>query len=389
MMFKSIYADLHIHVGRDYKQNQIKISASKHLTLRNILEVSSNEKGIELIGIVDSHAPNILYEIKQLIHVGEAYELSGGGIRYRNVTLLLGSEIELYDEYSQGPFHVLIFLPTVEKMEHFSQWLKDKMKNIHLSSQRIYCTGIKLQRKIKELEGLFIPAHVFTPFKSLYGRGVKQSLTEVFDPDLIDAIELGLSSDTEMADHIKELHRYTYLTNSDSHSLSKIGREYQKLNVKEITFEDLSLCLQGKNGRKIISNYGMNPRLGKYYRTVCQSCFTEVKINTKVCPTCQSKKIVHGVFDRIQQLKTSDITSPKRPPYIYQVPLEYIPGLGNKTFQRLLDAFHTEMNVIHHVSYEELCEVVPKKVANYIIDMRSGKLMIDAGGGGKYGRVIE
>ena len=79
------------------------------------------------------------------------------------------------------------------------------VKNITLSSQRIYCDGRTLQKTVKSLGGLFIPAHVFTPFKSLYGKGVRSSLTEVFDPELIDAIELGLSSDTEMVKDIEEL----------------------------------------------------------------------------------------------------------------------------------------------------------------------------------------
>lgn len=388
-MFKHIFADLHIHIGSDHKQNPVKISGSKNLTLRNILQVASEEKGIELIGIVDSHVPNILIEIKELLSSGEANELSDGGIRYQNVTLLLASEIEVYDEYSQGPFHVLVFLPTIATMTNFSQWLSDKIKNIHLSSQRIYCTGRELQRKVKALDGLFIPAHVFTPFKSLYGRGVEKSLTEVFDPEAIDAIELGLSSDTEMADAIFELHHYSYVTNSDSHSLRKIGREYQKLKMKEASFKELVYCLTEKDNREIVSNYGMNPRLGKYYRTVCQTCFTEVAIDTNVCPKCQSKKIVNGVYDRIQQLKTNHSKVPKRPPYIYQVPLEYIPGLGNKTLSRLLDAFGTEMNIIHHVPYDELNQVVPNRIADYILKMRAGKLEIAAGGGGKYGRVIE
>src|SRR5699024_2029663 len=148
----------------------------------------------------------------------------------------------------------------------------------------IYSTGRELQAKTKELSGLFIPAHVFTPFKSLYGRGVRNSLTEVLDPSQIDAIELGLSSDSRMADKITELHSYPYVTNSDSHSLSKIGREYQQIKVKEASFKEFSLSLQNKENRQIINNYGMNPHLGKYYRTVCQHCFTEVPLGRKTCP---------------------------------------------------------------------------------------------------------
>lgn len=388
-MLKNIFADLHIHIGRDYKQNHVKISASPELTISNILKEASRHKGIELIGVVDCHAPNVLAEIQSLLDRDIAYELQDGGIRFEHVTLLLGSEIEVYDEHSQGPFHVLVFLPTMKKMHEFSNWLTNKMTNIHLSSQRIYCTGRELQAKTKQLNGLFIPAHVFTPFKSLYGKGVLASLTEVLDPELIDAIELGLSSDTEMADQIVELHRYPYVTNSDSHSLGKIGREYEQIKVKEASFKELAYCLQEKAGRMLVSNYGMNPHLGKYYRTVCQHCDIEVPITTKICPACESKKIISGVADRIQQLAQETDQKRERPPYIYQVPLDYIPGLGPKTLENLLNTFQTEMNIIHYATFEQLIGVVSKQIATSIINMRQGKLNIASGGGGKYGRVID
>ena len=60
------------------------------------------------------------------------------------------------------------------------------------------------------------------------GRGVKTSLTEVFIPEYIDAIELGLSSDTNMADGIAELHSYSFLSNSDAHSLGKIAESIRQ-----------------------------------------------------------------------------------------------------------------------------------------------------------------
>ncbi len=94
-------------------------------------------------------------------------------------------------------------------------------------------------------------------------------MTEVFDPSLIDAAELGLSCDTDMASRVAELDPYTFLTNSDAHSLGKIGREYNEMLLKEANFTEFSLALKGKDGRKITANYGLNPKLGKYYRTAC------------------------------------------------------------------------------------------------------------------------
>src|SRR5690625_1253158 len=269
-MLNSYFADMHIHIGRDIYNKPVKITASKNLTLTNILIEASRRKGIDMVGIIDCHSPAVQEEILQLIHKEEAFELQDGGIRFENVTLILGSEIEVYDEFCKGPIHVLCYFPTLHNIHVFSKWLAGKMKNITLSSQRYYGSAKELQYKVKELEGLFIPAHVFTPFKSMYGKGVTESLAEVFDADLIDGIELGLSSDTEMADQINELHRYTFLTNSDSHSLAKIGREYQQITMQEPSFQEFNFALHDVEKRKIAANFGMNPKLGKIGRASCR-----------------------------------------------------------------------------------------------------------------------
>lgn len=386
-MLPPFFADLHIHIGRDIYDKPVKITGSKNLTLTNVLLESSRSKGIHLVGIIDCHAPHVQQELKQLLANNQARELEDGGIRFEDVTLILGSEIEVYDENCQGPIHVLCYLPTLAKMEKFTEWLATKMTNINLSSQRYYGSAKALQYKVKELDGLFIPAHVFTPFKSTYGKGVKQSLEEVFDPDLIDAIELGLSSDTNMADQIAELHAYPFVTNSDAHSLGKIAREYQEIEMEEPSFKEFNWALHQIKDRKISRNFGMNPRLGKYHTTVCGECYEPLTTSDQVCPTCGSTRIVKGVYDRIKELANANGDKVDRPAYMYQVPLEYLPSLGPKTYKKLLEKFNTEMNIIHHVPLNRLKEVVPEKLALAIIQMRNGELMITAGGGGKYGSI--
>src|SRR5690625_1573210 len=386
-ILKSYFADMHIHIGRDLYNHPVKITAAKNLTLTNVLRESSRRKGINLIGVIDSQAPAVQQEIKNLIKEGEAYELEDGGIRFEHVILLLGSEIEVYDDECQGPLHVLCYFPTLAKIEIFSEWLTTRMKNITLSSQRYYGTAKELQHKVKELAGIFIPAHVFTPFKSLYGKGVRSSLKEILDPDLIDGVELGLSSDTEMADQIEELHDYTFVSNSDAHSLPKIAREYQEILMKEPSFKEFYYALHQVEGRKIQRNFGMNPQLGKYHTTVCVDCLEALSPRDDKCTSCGSKKIVKGVFDRIKELANAQEEIVSRPPYIYQVPLEYLPKLGPKTFEKLISSFQTEMNIIHHVPHDELIEVVSEKLADYIIRNREGRMSIKAGGGGIYGKI--
>ncbi|AGT32636.1 hypothetical protein M493_11940 [Geobacillus genomosp. 3] len=380
------YADLHIHIGRTASGRPVKITGARTLTLENILHEAAHVKGIDLVGVIDSHVPEVLDELERAMDEHGWREHNEGGVSTGKVTLLLGSEIEVYDDRCRGPIHVLVFLPTVRAMRFFSTWLGERVKNVTLSSQRIYASGRELQTAVKEQGGWFIPAHAFTPFKSLYGKGVERSLTEVFDPDRIDAVELGLSADTAMADQIAELHRYPYLTNSDAHSLRKIAREYEQVRLAAPTFAELAKAFRGEDGRAIAANYGLNPKLGKYHRTVCERCLTPVAPDAERCPSCGHRRFIKGVFERLEELKTAE-RGPKRPPYIYQVPLEFIPGLGPKAYEKLLDRFGTEMHVLHEAAEEELAETVGEKLARLIVLARSGALAIEAGGGGKYGKV--
>ncbi|MEH7124385.1 TIGR00375 family protein [Bacillus sp. JJ1532] len=386
---KDYYSDLHIHIGRTMTGKPVKITGAKSLTFTNIIEHARNEKGLNMIGIIDCHSPEVILEIAQLMETGDVIEHQEGGLQYGDLTIIPGSELEIYDENCQGPIHVLCYFPTLTMMKEFSSWLSHHLKNITLSSQRIYASGRELQTKVKELSGLFIPAHVFTPFKSLYGKGVHRSLEEVFDKNQIDAIELGLSADTAMADQIKELHNYSFLTNSDAHSLKKIAREYHVLQMAEPSFLELERALKGVDGRRIKANYGLDPLLGKYHQTVCSQCFAPFDPIHNECVNCGSTKYINGVADRIVELKTASESPNHRPPYVHQVPLEFISGLGPKMLQKLLDHFGTEMAILHEVPLEKLSEIIPTKTAELIVKAREGKLSLTAGGGGKYGKIAD
>ncbi|KOS67151.1 hypothetical protein AEA09_14975 [Lysinibacillus contaminans] len=386
-LLKDYYADLHIHIGRTASGRAVKITGSKTLTLARILETASARKGLDIIGIIDCHSPEVIEELEHMIENGELHQLNEGGLCFRETTLILGTEIEIYDASCHGPIHVLAYFPTLIKMKEFSNWMREHMKNVHLSSQRIYCDGRTLQQKVRDVGGLFIPAHVFTPFKSLYGKGVLRSLTEVFDPLLIDAIELGLSSDTTMVSGIKELQPYAFVTNSDAHSLGKIAREYQKLQLEAANFTELKKALHAKGGRMIATNYGLNPLLGKYYQTVCAKCGEKVDEKEVKCEACGSNQIIKGVSVRIKELSDRVEDVRVRPPYIHQVPLDFIPGLGPRTVERLLKAFGTEMAILHTVTTEQLEQVVPHKIAKMIDLARNGQLAIEVGGGGIYGKI--
>jgi len=261
------------------------------------------------------------------------------------------------------------------------------MKNVQLSTQRLYQPVTVFVEKVKELGGLVVPAHIFTPFKSIYGSA-STSIKNLVDPSFLDAVELGLSADTNMADQISELAELSFLTNSDAHSLPKIGREYNEFLLEEPTFQELQYVLQRKHGRRIVANYGLNPLLGKYHQTICLMC-KKAKTNAKQpCPSCGSNKEVAGVKERIAMLADQTSQSPEyRAPYLYQVPLEFLPKVGGKTIQKLIQAFGSEMNVLHRASVEEIAKIANPTLAKSIAEARQNKLQLQIGGGGKYGRI--
>ena len=180
------------------------------------------------------------------------------------------------------------------------------IKNITLSTQRSDISGYELIDIVEKYNGILVPAHIFTPFKSYYGNCTDR-LEYVFKEkyNKIFAVELGLSSDTFLADTISELENKTFLTNSDAHSLPKIAREYNKMQVEDISFKEIVKALKNENGRKVLVNYGLDPKLGKYHRTFCDDCnkVIETKEPVETCPHCGSKKVTFGVFDRIELIK--------------------------------------------------------------------------------------
>ena len=391
-----VFADLHIHIGRTKNNKPIKITAARSLNFENIAKECVSRKGINIAGIIDCASPYVIEDIEDFLKSGDAYELEDGGIIYKDkLCIILGSEIETSEERTDGKkgcAHNLCYFPYLKDIKAFSKEMSKHISNITLSSQRADISAYDLIDIVEKYNGVLIPAHAFTPHKSFYGHCTDR-LEKIFKEkyEKVFAIELGLSSDTYLADQISELENKTFLTNSDAHSLPKIAREYNKLQVEDISFKELMMALKNENNRKILCNYGLDPKLGKYHRTYCETCEKTIEGQAPIthCDTCDSKNITMGVFDRIEQIKDKkESISPEfRPPYIYQIPLSFIPGLGGKTIEKLLNHFGTEMNILHKVSYDDIEAVIGEKTAKAIILGREGKLQLQAGGGGVYGKV--
>lgn len=397
-----VFADLHVHIGQASNGKPIKITASNSLNFENIAKESLVKKGIQIVGIVDCASPYVITDIENFLKQEDAIELEKGGIIYKNaICIFLGSEVETTEirkDGTNGHAHNVCFFPFLEDIKKFSGIMSKYIKNITLSTQKANISAYKLLDIVKDCNGILIPAHIFTPYKSFYGN-VSDSLKDVFKDkyEEIKAVELGLSADSLMASNISELDSKIFLTNSDAHSLSKIAREYNELELEDISFDSIkkmfnrALDNDGNLKNYIVNNYGLDPKLGKYHRTYCDNCESLSEIKDEYCVKCNSKKIVKGVYDRILEIediqKVSIKAEDKINKYIYQVPLEFLPGIGKKTLEKMLKEFGTEMNILHKIEIDNIEAEFNEKVSMQIKNLREGNLKFKSGGGGIYGKV--
>lgn len=400
---RELFCDLHVHLGwaGGGAGGGVKISAARDLTLANILKECRERKGIQMIGVIDAATTGALADLELLMADGTVTERPGGGLAYRmgdgeDVTLIPGAEVEVAHTANGKAVHLLAYVPGVAQLRALAAWQEGRVRNRWLSTQRHHdTTAADVVRFVGSLGGIVIPAHIFTPFKGALGAAA--SISEVIPPDLwqhVPAVELGLSADTALADELPELALFSYVTNSDAHSLGKIGREYNLIAAAEPSFAELVMALRGEGGRRVVANYGLEPRLGKYHRTYCLTCDRRLDGEAPVleCPVSPDHKLVPGVLDRIRwyaQKQGGLRRIPReRPAYVHQVPLQFVPGLGKRGMDRLLAAFGTEMGVLHRASEAELAAVLSPKLARLVVGARAGTLAIEAGGGGAYGKVI-
>ena len=386
------FVDLHVHIGRSSSGRITKRGTSNKLTFSNIAYEAYHRKGIQVIGVVDCVSPWIIRDIEELLNAGELHEIPEGGLVYRdNLVILLGSEIETREKEG-GSAHSLMFFSKFSQVKEFCRIMDKHMTNLEYNSTVSRLSGQELFDIVDSLEGIFIPAHVFTPYKGFYGSCTDR-LHKIFNQSSIEkipSIELGLSAETSMASQISELDSKTFISNSDAHSLGKMGREYNIMLLKELNFNEVVKALRNQDGRKIVANYGLNPKLGKYHRTFCLKCeeITELPPPITECPNDPKHRVVMGVKDRLVVIRDrKEPFDDNRPPYYYQVPLEFIPGVGPKTIDKLIEAFGNEMNILHRATQEDISKVVSQDIAHMIVQARQGTLSIAHGGGGTYGKV--
>ncbi|MHB9005027.1 MAG: endonuclease Q family protein, partial [Coriobacteriia bacterium] len=369
----TFFADFHVHIGRSAGR-PVKMAAASSLTLEAILTEARERKGLDIVTVIDAVCTPVLQELQKMKSEDRIRPIKDGGYQFENgLMLLLGAEVEVAGP-SGGAAHFGSWFGDLDAAADFHDWLSTVQTNTSLSSQRARTNAVVLQEQTRERGGLFIVHHAFTPHKGLYGNCVRQ-MSDMVNPRQIDALELGLSADSNMGDTLDELQDVTFLSNSDAHSLPKIAREYNALALCELSFLDVSKALHRVDGRRVSENFGLHPELGKYHRSRCAKCGQPWPSETNRC-SCGSRRLVRGVYDRLVDIRDRSVPNrpSHRPPYRYQVPLQFIPGVGPKTLERLLDAFGSEMAVLNQIDTQSLESVVGHTLAAIIDKSRRGEV---------------
>jgi len=382
-----INADLHIH-------SRFSGATSDKMSIK-MLSVEAPRKGIQVVATGDCLHSGWMKEIKSCNVVDDGtFEMNG-------TRFILSTEVE-----DKKRVHHLLYFPSFSAVEEFKEKIKNRSKNLETDGRpNVDMDGFELACVAKDIGVLIGAAHAFTPWTAMYAyhdslRGCYGDLA-----DYVSFVELGLSADTDLADRISELHRLTFLTNSDCHSPHpvRLAREFNRFEVEDATFDEIKKAILRTGGRKPILNVGLPPQEGKYHESACISCFTHYTLEEaqrrKWKCSC-GKRIKKGVKDRINE--RADFKEPlhpdHRPPYIHLIPLSEIiaKAIGqhtpftqevNKRWNELVSVFGSEINVLIDTDINEIAKVTAPAITEAIQAFREKKVIIKPGGGGQYGSI--
>jgi len=382
-----VNADLHIH-------SRFSGATSDKMNIDTI-SLSAPKKGIQVMATGDCLHEKWMKEIQTCSVIDEGtFELNG-------TRFILSAEVE-----DERRVHHLLYFPSVSSALDFKERIKNKSKNLETDGRpNVRLGGEELATIAKDVDALIGGAHIFTPWTAMYAYHptIEDCYGEM--TPYISFVELGLSADTDYADTIQELHRLTFLTNSDCHSPHpvRLAREFNRFSLEDATYSEIKKGILRKNGRKPILNVGLPPQEGKYNESACSRCYTHYRLEDAQRRRwkCQcGGRIKKGVRDRIKEKATfAEPQHPEhRPPYVHLIPLTEIiaKAVGQhspftqkvtKIWMELIDAFNDEITVLLDADIEEINRTTVPAVTDAIQAFRDHRVIIIPGGGGEYGKI--
>jgi uncharacterized protein (TIGR00375 family) len=389
-------ADFHIH-------SKYSRATSRDMDIKHIAEWAKL-KGVTLMGTGDFTHHLWLEELKHNLQ-----DLGNGLFEHDGVHFILTCEISsIYSKNGKGyRIHNIIISPSFKTTDKINEALA-RCGNLASDGRPILgLDAAELARIIFDIDEncMVIPGHIWTPWFSLFGSmSGFDRIQDCFEDqtDKIFALETGLSSDPAMNWRLSALDRFTLVSNSDSHSPSKIGREANVFNC-ELNYAQIRDTLKTKDKNRFLYTIEFFPEEGKYHYDGHRLCETrlapkQTKENNGRCPKC-GKNVTVGVMSRVDQL--ADRPEGYRPsnaiPYKSLIPLEEIiadaKGVAKgsvvveREYRAIVAKFGSEFEVLLRASNEQLQRSLPHKVAQGVLKMREGRVNIKAGYDGEYGIV--
>jgi uncharacterized protein (TIGR00375 family) len=322
------------------------------------------------------------------------------------VRFLLSAEIScIYKRHGAvRKVHNLVYVPDLDAAERLCQRLS-RIGNLTADGRPILGLDSRdLLELVLELapEGFLVPAHIWTPWFSLFGsRSGFDAIEECFG-DLtpqIFALETGLSSDPAMNRRLSALDRYALVSNSDCHSPANLGREANRFTTG-FDFFSLRDALRANRADTFRGTLEFFPEEGKYHLDGHRECAirlepAETSKAQGLCPVC-NRPVTVGVLHRVEAL--ADRATPSFPPgspgFLSLLPLAEIlaelRGKGPATkgvqgeYARLVSRFGSELGLLVDTPLEELAKE-STLLAEGVRRVRAGEVARLGGYDGQYG----
>jgi len=393
-------ADFHIH-------SKYSRATSPLMDLEN-LDRWAKIKGIKVLGTGDFTHPKWFKEIKEELEPAEPglfkIKKSDSGTRF-----ILTSEISCI--YPKGgkvrKVHIIVFAPSIKAVEKINAEL-GKIGNLKADGRPILGLDAKELAKIvldADKNCLIVPAHLWTPWFAVFGsKSGFDSIEECFEEysKYIYAVETGLSSDPKMNWRLSQLDKITLISNSDAHSLPKIGREANIFDT-ELSYDGVVEVLKKKDKSRFLHTIEFFPEEGRYHfdgHRLCNLSLSpaQSKKYNNVCPRC-GKPLVIGVLNRVEELADrKDGFVPKNAvPFKSLIPLNEIiaESLGVSVaskkvpehYNNLIKNLGNEFKILLDSSQKEIEENSLPEIADGVVKVREGKVFVEPGYDGVYGKI--
>jgi len=402
-----VVADLHIH-------SRFSRATSQNMTIDAITKYAKI-KGLKIVGTGDFTHPTWFNELsKELTEVSDTTLYSSTSHPESPVRYMLTAEVctTYYVNKKNKRIHHVIFTPSLETASQINDLLKN-YGNLTVDGRPfLEMTSAQLVEEVMQVsaQNEVVPAHVWTPWFSLFGAFSGFDRIDDCYEDMtkhIHALETGLSSDPPMNWRLSSLDRFTLISNSDCHSHWpwRIGREANVFELPKLTYMEIVETLRKKDNKRFKFTIETDPAYGKYHWSGHRKCNVSLSPQEAIeygnrCPKC-GKKLTRGVDQRIEELadRSADYVPENPIGFKRLLPLHEIIktvlGVSSPAtkkvwavYNSLIAQFEDEYSVLIDVTQEEMSKVVDPKIAEAVVRVREEKAHVIPGYDGVYGELV-